>query len=273
MTPTSLSADRWIVQTKPAPFALLRLFCFPFAGGGAQSFRAWPEKLPSTIEVCAVQLPGHETRMREKPLSSIAPMIEAMTPSVIPYLDKPFVFFGHSMGAIIAFELARALRRHGKLLPKSLMVSARVAPHLPIPRRPIHDLPQPDFIEGLKSLNGTPKQVLEDSDLMELVIPLLRADLAVHETYVYLEEEPLQCDIMAFGGLQDPEAGREAIDAWRIHTSGEFVRRMVPGDHFFIEAAQSLFLNMLSRELYRIAGNGGPRSAVADRKKPQKATA
>jgi medium-chain acyl-[acyl-carrier-protein] hydrolase len=178
-----------------------------------------------------------------------------MTPAITPYLDKPFVLFGHSMGAIVAFELARKMRRDNNLLPECLMVSGRVAPHVSIPRPPIHALPQAEFVEGLKALNGTPKEVLEDEGLMDLITPLLRADLAVHEAYAYAEEAPLKCDILAFGGLQDSEAGRDAVGAWRTHTEGRFIQRMVPGDHFFISAAQSLFLHMLSAELYQVMKN------------------
>jgi medium-chain acyl-[acyl-carrier-protein] hydrolase len=253
------NANRWIVQHRPNPHCSLRLFCFPFAGGGAQTFRTWHESLPPSVEVCVVQPPGRETRMRETPFSSVFPMVEALAPAIIPFLDKPFVFFGHSMGAILAFELARQLRREKRPLPECLIVSARVAPQVPIPRAPIHNLPQAEFIAGLKALNGTPKEVLEDESLMGLITPLLKADLAVHEAYAYQAELPLACDIFAFGGLQDAEAGREAVLAWREQTARKFLVRMVPGDHFFINSAQALFLRMLSSELYQIIGNAKPR--------------
>jgi medium-chain acyl-[acyl-carrier-protein] hydrolase len=239
------------------------MFCFPFAGGSAQNFRTWHEGLPPSVEVCAVQLPGRETRMRETPFSNVIPMVEAMIPAINPYLDRPFVLFGHSMGALIAFELARKLRRDHKMLPECLVVSGRGAPHVPIPRAPINNLPQPEFIEGLKQLNGTPKEVLENEVLMQLITPLLRADLAVHEDYVYAEEAPLTCDILAFGGLHDSEVGRDGISAWRGHTEGEFLQRMVPGDHFFIQSAQSLFLRMLSSELYQVIKKIKPATSVS----------
>lgn len=264
MKPTSANANRWIIQPKPNPQSSLRMFCFPFAGGGAQTFRTWHESLPTSVEVCIVQPPGRETRMREAPFSSVSPMVEAMAPAIAPYLDKPFVLFGHSMGAIIAFELARKLRRDHKALPECLIVSARVAPHVPIPRPPIHSLPQAEFIDGLKALNGTPREVLEDEGLMDLITPLLRADLAVHEAYAHIAEAPLKCDILAFGGLQDSEAGREAIASWRDHTEEKFLQRMVPGDHFFINSAQTLFLRMLSGELYQIIRNIKPRVPVTE---------
>jgi medium-chain acyl-[acyl-carrier-protein] hydrolase len=253
MTTIAAKANSWILQPKPNASASLRLFCFPFAGGGAQSFRTWPDALPSAVEVCPVQLPGRELRIKETPFSNVAAMLEPLAAAIRPNLDKPFAFFGHSMGAIIAFELARKLRRDHNLLPECLIVSARVAPHLPIPREPINSLPPAEFIEALKGLKGTPKEVLENKALMEIVTPLLRADLAVHEEYSYSEETRMECPILAFGGLQDTEASRQAIDAWGQHTSNNFVRRMLPGDHFFIVTAQTLFLRTLSQELYPIA--------------------
>ena len=257
MKSTTGNANRWIVQPKPNSQAVLRIFCFPFAGGSAQNFRNWPDSLPANIEVCAVQLPGRESRMRETPFTSVEPMVEAMAPFITAYLDKPFVLFGHSMGALVAFELARQLRREQQLLPECLIVSGRVAPHVRIPRAPLNNLPQAEFIEGLRELNGTPKEILEDEGLMSLITPMLRADLAVHENYVYRAEAPLPCNILALGGLHDAEAGREGVEAWRDYTERKFIRRMFPGDHFFIQSGQSLYLRMLSSELYQIIRNIG----------------
>lgn len=242
--------NRWILQPRPNPAALLRLFCFPHAGGGAYSFRAWPNGLPREVEVCPVLLPGRETRMKEPAFSNVFPMIDELAPAMATYLDKPFALFGHSMGAVIAFELARRLRREHQLLPECLFVSARVAPHISLERQPIHTLPDAEFRKALVQLNGTPADVLQDDALMQLIMPLLRADFAIHEAYAYTEDKPLECPLFAFGGLQDQEASRDGIDAWKEHTAGHFTKRMLPGDHFFINTAQALFLQLLSQELY-----------------------
>ncbi len=243
----------WLQVSRPNEKASLRLFCFPFAGGTAQAYRGWSEHLPENIEVCAVQLPGREMRQREAPFSRAQDVVDAILPVLMPRMDRPFALFGHSMGAIIAFELARRLRQESQREPDCLIVSGRVAPHRPLTRAPINHVPREAFIEGLRHLNGTPAEVLDDSDLMNLIEPMLRADLAIHEEYRYQETPRLTCDILAFCGLCDPEAGRDAVNAWREVTDGSFDMRMVPGDHFFIRTAQALFLHMMSVELRQMA--------------------
>ena len=243
-------SNPWVQIFKPQENAIARLICFPFAGGGAQSFSKWPDHLPDGIELLAVQLPGRETRMRETPLSDVDSLLDAMLPEVQGYLDRPFILYGHSMGALIAYEFARRLQGMS-LAPECLMVSARVAPHRRPPREPINKLPQAEFVEALRHLHGTPEEVLEDSDLMALISPMLRADFAINEEYVHAAEPRLDCNILAFGGLRDSEAGRQGMDDWREVTDGEFGLRMVPGDHFFIQTAQTLFLRMLSIEIYQ----------------------
>jgi medium-chain acyl-[acyl-carrier-protein] hydrolase len=240
----------WVQVFKPQESAIARLICFPFAGGGAQSFNKWPAHLPDGIELLAVQLPGRETRMRETPLSDVSCLLDAMLPEIQGYLDRPFILYGHSMGALIAYEFARRMQRLS-LAPECLMVSARVAPHRRPPREPINKLPQAEFVEALRQLNGTPEEVLGNEDLMALIVPMLRADFMLNEEYVYAAEPRLDCDILAFGGLADLETERQGMDDWREVTDGEFGLRMVPGGHFFIQTAQTLFLRMLSIEIYQ----------------------
>ncbi|WP_277881879.1 thioesterase II family protein [Coleofasciculus sp. FACHB-542] len=241
---------------KPNPLSSLRLFCFPYAGGGALNFRTWSQGLPVGVEVCAVELPGRGKRILEAPFTQALPLVQAIAHALLPYLDKPFAFFGHSMGALVSFEVARLLRREYGMSPVHLFVSGRSAPQLPLQEPPIHSLPQPAFIEELRRLNGTPKAVLENVELMELLLPILRADFAVLETYVYAAEPPLQCPITAFGGLQDVKVSVDRLEAWRQQTSAKFSLQMLPGDHFFVQSAQPLLLQFLSRELNSISTVG-----------------
>lgn len=242
------TTDSWVVYPKPNPQASLRLFCFPYAGGGASIFRKWPQCLPVAIEVCSLQLPGRETRMKEPPFTRLTPLVQAITQVLLPHLDRRFAFFGHSMGALVSFEVARQLRRQYGLSPVHLFVSGAGAPHTHQPSPPIHDLPEPEFIEELRRLNGTPEEVLEYAELMQLMLPILRADFAVYETYAYSNEPPFDFPISVFGGLQD-KVTRDRLEAWRDQTSASFSLEMLPGNHFFLHTAQLLLLQNISQKL------------------------
>jgi medium-chain acyl-[acyl-carrier-protein] hydrolase len=245
-------ASPWLVFPRENRAAPLRLFCFPYAGGTALTYRNWPDGLPPGVEVCAVQLPGRGNRFHEKPFGNLRGLVGAVAPALAPFLDRPFAFFGHSMGAMIAFELARHLRREYGLLPAHLFVSGRRAPHLDRDEAVTYNLSEADFIDSLRDLNGTPPEVLAHRELMQLMVPLLRADFAVCQTYSYTPEPPLGCPLTAFGGLSDREVSREQLGGWREQTSGAFVMRLLPGDHFFLDSAQASLLGLLSHELNRI---------------------
>jgi medium-chain acyl-[acyl-carrier-protein] hydrolase len=241
----------WIAPPQPNPDAYLRLFCFPYAGGSALTFRTWPDRLPTTVEVCPVELPGRGTRLPEPPFTRLSSLVATIARALLPYLDKPFAFFGHSMGALVSFELTRLLRREYGLSPVHLFVSSRRAPHVQDPNPLIHALPEPEFLEELRRLNGTPEAVLESAELMQLLLPTLRADFAVIETYAYTAESPLNCPITAFGGLQDRELSYENLEAWREQTQASFSLNMLRGDHFFLHSAQPSLLQFLSQELHQ----------------------
>ena len=248
MTVTS-ALDSWITCRKPRPQAHLRLFCFPYAGGGVSIFRAWSDSLPADVEVCPVQLPGRGTRLMEPPFTRLSPLIQALAQALFPLMDKPFAFFGHSLGALVSFELARQLRREYAVQPVRLFISADRAPQIPNRDPAIHSLPEGEFLVELRRLNGTPREVLEDEELRQIMLPLLRADFAVYETYGYSTEPPLNCPISAFGGSQDHRVSRSDLEAWREQTSVSFSLRMFPGDHFFLNTTQPVLLRVLSQEL------------------------
>jgi len=245
-----IQLNAWLGCPKPNPLAKMRLFCFPYAGGTAAIFRAWPDLLLTTsVEVCVIHLPGRAGRLQEPPFTHLLSLVQEIAPAIRPFLDKPFAFFGHSMGALISFELARQLRRERAPAPAQLFLSGRSAAHLPDVEPRTFDLPEAEFIQELRRLNGTPQEVLEHPELMHLMIPLLRADFSVCQTYEYEKGPPLDSPITIFGGLQDFEAPRAHLEAWREHTSSTFKLRMLPGDHFFLNSEQALLLNTLSQEL------------------------
>jgi medium-chain acyl-[acyl-carrier-protein] hydrolase len=227
----------------------LRLFCFPYAGGGASVFHRWSEGLPGTVDVCAVQLPGRENRLGEPARADMLGLARETAAGLRPFLELPFAFFGHSMGARLSFEIARVLRSDDGTLPVRLLVSAGRAPQVPRDAPPLHALPEADFVRGLRERHNVPEAVLRDPELRELFLPLLRADFAAVETYLYVPEEPLSCPIFAFGGLDDSALPREHLEAWREQTSGSFRLEMISGDHFFVVSRRDALLQLVSRIL------------------------
>jgi medium-chain acyl-[acyl-carrier-protein] hydrolase len=239
---------RWMIRAQPRPSARLRLFCFPYAGGGASVFRTWTSMLPPNVELCAVQLPGRENRVREQAFSCISELIPILTEVITPHLNLPFALFGHSMGAIIAFELARRLRALYSFRPVHLFVAAHIAPHLSSPEA-LHRLPDATFIEKLKTYGGIPELLLQEKELMQLLLPTIRADFAMNETYMYADEEPLDCPISAFGGLHDPKVSPDYLAPWRQHTHATFNQYMLPGNHFFLQSSKELLLKTIGDDL------------------------
>lgn len=241
----------WFPYRQPRRKARLRLFCFPYAGGGASLFRPWLEALPSEIAVVPVQLPGRENRLLEPPVTQLSRLVDLLAEALAPYLDLPYACFGHSMGALIGFELIRLFRRKGYPLPVHLFISARSAPQLLDLDPPLHALPDQAFIEELRRLQGTSEEILQCPELLQILLPLLRADFALCQQYAYQPEPPLACSLTAFGGIQDQEISRADLLAWREHTSGSFRLRFFAGDHFFVHTERAALLEAVGRDLLR----------------------
>jgi medium-chain acyl-[acyl-carrier-protein] hydrolase len=245
----ALARDTWLACPAPDPRARLRLFFLPYAGGGVAPYRRWLAALPADVEAWLVQLPGREKRFRERPFDRMAALLAELAPVLEPLLDRPFAFFGHSMGALIAYELARELRRRGRPEPEHLLASARGAPDRQPATGPRHDLPDAAFLEQLRRLGGTPAEVLENRELLEMFLPLLRADFALAETYSWTAEPPLGCAITALGGAEDPAWPAEGLELWRRHTTGPFRLHLFEGNHFFLHSAEGLLLERLREAL------------------------
>ena len=242
----------WFTSGKNQAQTHLRMFCFPYAGGGAAIYRGWESYVPPGVEILAIQPPGRGNRFREPPFDRLNHLVAATADAMEPFLDLPFVLFGHSLGAFVSFELAHLLGSQFGIKVPHLFVSGARAPQLRRNRHNIHDLPEDEFITELKTLNGTPPEVLENPELMHMISKTLRADFAVAETYSSSHAEPLHCPITVFGGLDDTLAAREDLEAWRVHTTSSFDLYQLPGDHFFIHTSHSLILRIVSRELTRL---------------------
>ena len=248
MSKPSLTAT-WLTNPRPNPRAELRLFCFPYAGRGASVFHRWPAALPATVEVRPVQLPGRESRFGEPAFTHFMPVVEALADALRPFLDRPFAFFGHSMGALVAFGLARELRRQGAAAPAGLLVSGRRAPQVPARARPLHRLSDDELVAKLAARGGLVPEVRQNRELLALMLPVLRADLAVCEAYTYLAEPPLSCPITAYGGWEDPQASQDDLRAWGEQTAARFRLRMFVGSHFFVHSAEPKVLEALAGDL------------------------
>lgn len=247
----SATTENWIIRLRPAVKPSLRLFCFPYAGGGASTFNAWANQFQSDVDLCAVQAPGRESRYSEEPFLSLAPMIDCLVEAIEPFCDLPFAFFGHCLGALTAFELARGLSTTQKEGLVHLFVSGCRAPQLPMSMAPIHLLPEQEFTAQLKKGNQIPDVVLEDPELLSLFMPVLRADFSVWETYVYSNGEPLDCPISAFCGSQEINLTPETLQLWSVQTRDSCIVRMLPGNHFFIHSSRTLFLRFIAEDLRR----------------------
>jgi medium-chain acyl-[acyl-carrier-protein] hydrolase len=238
---------------RPDARVRIRLFCLPYAGGGAGVFREWGRLVPPEVQLLPVNLPGRGNRFTEPQPTRCDALVEQLAEELDPFLDLPFALFGHSMGALLGFELALRLRALGRPLPEMLLVSGRRAPHLPSEKRQLHALPEDEFRAELRGLNGTPEEILEHPELMELFSPILRADFELCETYVPRAAEPLDLPVSAFGGLEDPDVSREDVLAWKEHTRGPFRLRMFPGGHFFLGPARAQLVHAVSEDLMRLA--------------------
>lgn len=233
----------------PNPAARMRLFCFPYAGAGAGAYREWPTLLPRDIEVVAVQLPGREWRIQESPLADMRLLAQDALRSISPYLDKPFAFLGISMGGTLIFELARLLRAEGKTQPVCLMPLAIGAPHLPEIKL-FHDLPDAELLNEIQSFGVLTSEVSSHPEWLEILLPILRADCAAHETYQYQAEPPFEFPIWIYAGFGDELVTRERLDAWAQHTTGTCRVHMLPGGHLFMDAMPDMLLQSMARRLY-----------------------
>jgi surfactin synthase thioesterase subunit len=226
--------NRWISNANLAKDARPNLFCFPYAGGGASFYRAWAPFAPRSIAICPVQLPGREERFKERPLDRMKDLVDAAADALIPFLGHPYALFGHSMGAIICYELAQELLERGVNPPMHLFASGASAPHVARSIPPIYHLPEDRLIEEIASYGVLPKEVMQSRELLDLLVPRFRADFAVTGTYAYADRPPLSFPITAFGGVDDHVVTPAKVEAWREHTVSRFRCELFPGGHFFL---------------------------------------
>jgi medium-chain acyl-[acyl-carrier-protein] hydrolase len=250
MTITDDVFSRWVLRPEKRPNAILRLLCVPWAGSGTSAYHDWTPLLPEDVEVWMLRLPGRESRRREALVTDLPALASEAAAGIAGQFGAPVGIFGHSSGGLIAFELARALRREHGVKPALLAISAQPAPHLPARYPPINDLPTRQFLDSLdERCHGVPEALRTDPEMQEIYVPVMRADVALEENYRYRPDEPLGCPIAAFGGQLDTESREPDLAAWREHTAAGFTLTMLPGNHFFFQTERETMLASLVEEL------------------------
>lgn len=245
------SASPWLIRygAENGRPARLRLFCFHYAGATASMFRTWQAALPEAVELVAVQLPGREYRLDEPLLTDIREIVAELIEVVPPLLDRPFVFFGHSMGALIGFDLIRMLRARGLRQPELFVVAARNAPQFRWRDAGAEKLPDDQFIAAVRDYNGMPEALLNDETLRDLWLPRLRADLTVSATYPYVPQRPLDCPILVMFAEKDGLVSDLGLRGWLEQTNARVRFSRYPGNHFFLHTSEQLVLEELHGEL------------------------
>ncbi|PPK63145.1 alpha/beta fold hydrolase [Actinokineospora auranticolor] len=242
-------ASDWLVNLTPRRRGRVSLLCLPFAGGGAGAFHDWPDGLPPDVEVWAVRLPGRESRLVEEPYRDLGALVDALVPEVAGLVGTPYAVFGHSMGALVGYELVRRLRAAGLPEPGLLVASGHDAPHVAAHPRQLHAMPDPALVAALRDYGATPDTLLAQPELLELFLPTIRADFAVVETYAYRPGPPLRCPFAVLRGVADHDVTPAGCAAWAELTAGPTAQLAFPGGHFFIDEARERVLAELTELL------------------------
>jgi medium-chain acyl-[acyl-carrier-protein] hydrolase len=245
------TADRWLLCPRPRPRAAVRLLCVPHAGGGAAGYAGWPALLPAWVEPWVLRLPGRESRVREPARTALPELVTEAAPCAAR-LAAPLALFGHSLGAFVAFELARALQAGGGPDVALLAASARAAPHLTAHQTGVHRLGDDGLLRTLQARYGAvPAELQDDPELRSRYLPMLRADVTMLETYRYAPGTRLRCPVVVLGGRDDPESGEAGLQAWQQHTAAGLSLALFAGGHFYLRCAGPAVTALLAAELLR----------------------
>ncbi|GAA3219183.1 thioesterase II family protein [Actinocorallia longicatena] len=242
----------WLRPYTAAPRARLRLVCFPHAGGAASAFRTWPRHLPGDVELLAACLPGRESRLGERPIDRMDVLVDRLAGAVRPLLDRPVVFFGHSMGASVAHELVLRLDDSPMAPIAGLFVSSRVPPHRLRPLEPGRLADDEALMAEVRRLGHDNMALYEDPEIRDLILPAIAADYRVVASYPPGPRAAVSVPVTAYGGDRDPEVGVEDVRAWSAATSGAFEHRVFEGGHFYLRAGEKALVEDIAGRLLTV---------------------
>ncbi len=245
-------ASPWFVTPNPLRTPKLRLICFPYAGGNSSTYTPWANKLTDGVELVAVQPPGRAARLFEQAFDTMDSLIEPLLNEIADYTREPYVMYGHSLGSRVCFELIRQLSVNNMSLPQHFIASGSKAPHSQRDRKVTYNLPHDEFVEELRRMNGTPEEVLQNKELLEMLLPLLRADFAIAEVYQAEALMKYDCPVSVFGGKADKDVPIEKLKDWQAHFNPLIDIQTFPGGHFFIESDRDLVIEKVNITLESI---------------------
>jgi surfactin synthase thioesterase subunit len=249
-SPAQSAVGRWLAPPMPGKSqAKFKMWCFPFAGGAASIYHPWRKLAPDWLAIQPILLPGRERRIAEPCVRSLDQLIEIAAPVLAEVMSRDVVFFGYSMGAIIAFEMTRAMRRLGAPLPRHMIVAALRAPQLPDPLPATHLMADEELKRQTKQRYGECNGALDNPDLCALLLPILRADLCLCETYRYRPEAPLECPISVLGATDDWVVPPQSLSGWTEQTTMPRSTKLFDGGHFFLQDKPAEVLNWVQQEL------------------------
>ncbi|KQS63658.1 thioesterase II family protein [Modestobacter sp. Leaf380] len=247
----------WVVRLRPTGTATSRLICLPHAGGGGSTFRGWGDGLPPGVDLCAVRLPGRESRLREPLVTRMGDLVSQLVGGLSDQLDLPYALFGYCSGALTAFELARLLEQTGRP-PAHLFVCACPSPSSVRRDSAVHRMSSTDLADHLRALGVVPPVIIDDPGLFALFEPSVRADYEVFESDTYRPGDPLRVPVTVFGALDDVTTSVETMMRWREETTGDFTLRLFPGDHAFFDRRRASIVQLVAAELGGIGSAGPP---------------
>lgn len=241
--------SRWFATPQERRSAQLRLYCLPHAGGGASAYRSWATEIADFVEVCLVQLPGREWRLDEPAVAVADELADVLLGQITAHADRPYVLFGHSMGAGLAFEVAIRAERAGVRSPLCVVASAFHSPTLPNRNPVLSTLPDDQLVANLIGYGGLPADLATNQEYLRFLLPTLRCDFAVVESFGLAAPRSLSCPVSVFGGADDEYVTREEILAWQDVTASRCTVRFLPGGHFFLRDASAAVLAAVAEDL------------------------